>query len=188
MRTGFARLVGLVVACLTIPGCLQNAVHSVTEARQINPDSAHAVVVIGIGLDAAWPFAVFSLTLDEYSVEKQNTTGNCFRYNHIAATRPSSPAKVTYFAYKVPAGTYVYSSFNANADLVQSAVGSAFIAPPGRTVYFGDYVFVGNRTIEFRSDIAAARLGIRALLARGAVLEQAEPTTTARVHGFLCTP
>jgi hypothetical protein len=70
----------------------------------------------------------------------------------------------------------------------QSAVGSAFIAPPGRTVYFGDYVFVGNRTVEFRSDIDAARLGIRALLSRGVVLEQAEPTTTAHVHGFLCTP
>jgi hypothetical protein len=188
MRTGFARLMGIVVACLTLPGCLQNAVHSVTEARQMSPDSAHAIVVIGIGLDAAWPFAGFSLALDEYSVEKQDITGNCFRYNHIAATLPSSPANVTYFAYKVPPGTYVYSSFNANAHLVRSAVGSAFIAPPGRTVYFGDYVFVGNRTVEFRSDIAAARLGIRALLARGVVLEQAEPTTASHVHGFMCTP
>jgi hypothetical protein len=188
MRTDFARLIGIVVACLSISGCLQNAVHSVTEARQMNPDSAHAIVVIGVGLDAAWPFAGFSLALDEYSVEKQDITGNCFRYNHIAATLPSSPAKVTYFAYEVPAGTYVYSSFNANAPLAQSAVGSAFIAPPGRTVYFGDYVFVGNRTVEFRSDIATARLGIRALLSRGAVLKQAEPTTTAHVHGFMCTP
>jgi hypothetical protein len=102
----------------------------------MNADSGHAIVVIGVGLDAAWPFGVFPLALEEYSVAKQDITGNCFRYNHIAATRPSSPAKVKHFAYKVPAGTYTYSSFNTNTDLVQSAVGSAFIAPPGRTVYF----------------------------------------------------
>lgn len=109
----------------------------------------HAIVVIGVGLDAAWPFAAFSLSFDEYLVENQNIAGNCLRYNHIAVTRPSRPAKVAYFGYKVPACTYVYSSFNSNADLAQPASGSAFIAPPGRTVYFGDYVFVGNRTVEW---------------------------------------
>jgi hypothetical protein len=76
------------------------AVHPVTQAWRMNADSGHAIVVIGVGLDAAWPFGVFPLALDEYSVAKQDITGNCFRYNHIAATRPSSPAKVKHFAYK----------------------------------------------------------------------------------------
>jgi hypothetical protein len=188
MQPDFLRLMALLVACAIVPGCLQNAVHPVTEAQRMNPDSGHAIVVIGVGLDAAWPFAAFSLALDEYSIEKRDITGNCFRYNHIEAVRPSSPAKVIYFTYEVPAGAYVYSFRNANAVLPPSALGSGFIAPPGRAVYFGDYVFVGNQTVEFRRDIDAARLRVRALLPRDVVLEQAEPTTTVRVHGFLCTP
>jgi len=143
---------------------------------------------VGIGLDAAWPFAAFSLALDEYSLEKRDIAGNCFRYNHIEATRASNPAKVTYFAYKVPAGTYVYSPFNANATLPPSVPATGFIAPPGRAVYFGDYVFVGNQTVELRRDIDAARLGVRALIPDDLLLDQAEPAPIAHVHPFMCTP
>jgi hypothetical protein len=144
--------------------------------------------VIGIGLDVAWPYTEFTLILDEYSAEKQNITGNCFHYNRIEATRPAIPAKVTYLVYEVPANTYVFSGRNANATLAPSSVGHAFIAPPGATVYFGDYVFVGNKTVEFRQDINAARSGALSLLPRDAVLIPAEPTTAAHATPFLCTP
>jgi hypothetical protein len=144
--------------------------------------------VVGVGLEAAWPFATFSLALDEYSFEKHDITGNCFRYNHIETTRASNPARVAYFAYKVPAGTYVYSPFNANAILASSAPATGFIAPPGRAVYFGDYVFVGNQTVELRRDIDAARFGVGSLIPGGLVLDQAEPAVVAHVHGFMCTP
>jgi hypothetical protein len=179
---------GILVACMITSGCLLNSVRRITEPPRVSPGSGDAIVVIGIGLDAAWPFQGFALTLDEYSVQKQDIAGNCFHYNRIDATVPSSPTKVTYFAYEVPAGTYVYSRRNANATLDPPAMGSAFIVPPGTTVYFGDYVFAGNQTVKFRRDIEAARSGIRALLPRNAVLEPAEPTTTALTHPFLCTP
>ncbi len=189
MRAGLLGLIALVVICVTIPGCLHNSVQRVTEPRRAHPDSAHSIVVVGVGLDAAWPFAAFSLALDEYSFEKHDITGNCLRYNHIEATRASTPAKVTYFAYKVPAGAYVYSPFNSsNAILAPSAPATGFIAPPGRAVYFGDYVFVGNQTVELRRDIDAARLGVRSLIPGDLLLDPAEPAAIAHVHPFMCTP
>jgi hypothetical protein len=140
-----------------------------------------------MGLDVAWPYAEFPLTLAEYSVEKQNITGNCFHYNRIDVTRPSIPAKVTYLAFEVPANVYVYMNTLA-APLAPSPIGHAFIAPPGATVYFGDYVFGGNQTVAFRRDINAARSGARALLPRATVLEAAEPTTAPHARLFLSAP
>jgi hypothetical protein len=188
MRAAFPKMIAAVMVYVTLSGCLQNSVHPITATRPPHPDTAHSIVVVGVGLDAAWPFAAFSLALDEYSFQKHDITGNCFRYNHIQATRPSTPAKVTYFAFKVPAGAYVYSPFNGNARLASSAPATGFIAPPGKTVYFGDYVFVGNQTVELRSDIDAARLGVRSLLPNDLTLEQATPAHIGYAHPFMCTP
>jgi hypothetical protein len=141
-----------------------------------------------MGLDVAWPYTEFALTLDEYSVEKQNITGNCFHYNRIDATRPSIPAKVIYLAYEVPASAYVYSGRNANATLARSSMGTAFIAPVGAAVYFGDYVYVGNKTVEFRRDINAARSGARSLLPRDTVLAPAQSATATHAPPLPCAP
>jgi hypothetical protein len=188
MRAGLLRLMAVVVVCVSVPGCLHNSVQPVTETRRAHPDSAHALVVVGVGLEAAWPFEAYSLALDEYSFEKHDITGNCFRYNHIEATRAPNPSTVTYFAYKVPAGTYVYSPFNANAIRAPSGSVAGFTAPAGKVVYFGDYVFVGNHTVELRRDINAARLAVGSLIPGDVPLDQAEPVVVAHVHGFLCTP
>jgi hypothetical protein len=145
-------------------------------------------VVIGIGLDVAWPFTEFPLVLDEYSAEKQGITGTCFHYNRIETTRPSSPAKIAYLAYEVPANIYVYSGRNANATLAPSSMGLAFIALPGTTVYFGDYVFVGKGTVEFRRNIEAARSSMQSVLPRDTVLEPAQPTMVTHAPALLCTP
>jgi hypothetical protein len=141
-------------------------------------------------LDATWPYTEFQLTFPEYSVEEQRITGNCFHYNRIEATRPPIPAKVAYLAFQVPANAYVYlGTLNlVDAHLAPSAIGHAFIAPRRATVYFGDYVFVGNKTVEFRRDIDAARAGTRELLPRDAALELAEATTAPGAHMFICTP
>jgi hypothetical protein len=192
MRRGVQQWIAELVVCAVIPGCLLNSVQSITRAPRTKPDTAHAFVVIGIGLDAMWPYTEFQVTLAEYSVEKQSITGNCFLYNRINATRridatrTSIPTKVTYLAFEVPANVYVYLD-NPNAPLAPSPTGHAFRAPPGATVYFGDYVLVG-KSVEFRQDIAAARAGARALLPRDTVLEPAEQTTVAHAHGLLCTP
>jgi hypothetical protein len=187
MSRGAQRCIAVLFVCAVIPGCLLNSVHSITTAPRTKPDAAHAIVVIGVGLDVAWPYTEFQLSLAEYSVKKQGITGNCFHYNRIDAARPSLPAKVTYLAYEVPASVYVFLN-NPNAPLASSPMGHAFIAPPGATVYFGDYILVDSNSVQFRQDIASARAGVRALLPRGSVLELAEQTTVAHVQGPLCTP
>jgi hypothetical protein len=177
----------LLITCALVPGCLLNSVRRITTAPRASPDSGHAIVVIGIGLDVAWPYTELQLTLPEYSVEKQSITGNCFHYNRIEATRPSIPSKVTYLAFEVPANAYVYLDLMDTA-LVSSPMGHAFIAPAGSTVYFGDYVFVGNKTVEFRRDINAARAGASELLPHDAQLVLAESTAAPGAHMPLCTP
>lgn len=190
MRRGLQRWIGLFFVCAFIQGCLLNSVHSISRAPRTKPDRAHAIVVIGMGLDVTWPYSEFQLTFPEYSVERQSITGNCFHYNRIEATRPSIPAKVTYLAFQVPANAYVYLSTLPLVDTHQapSTVGQALIAPPGATVYVGDYVFIGNKTVEFRRDLNAARAGARELLPRNAVLELAESTTAPGARMFICTP
>ncbi len=177
--------IALVLACAGISGCLLNSVQRISTAPASMPDNAHAIVVLGIGLDAAWPYAGFPVTLAEYSAKKQQITGNCFRYNRIEAQVPSIPAKIKYFAYEVPANIYVYLPHTKAA--LAPASDAAFIAPPGGTVYFGDYVFVGD-TVAFRRDLDAARIGARALLPRGATLTAAETATAANARMFICTP
>lgn len=185
MRRGVPQWIVLLAVLAIVPGCLLNSVHSIGRAPRTKPDAGYAIVVIGIGLDVTWPYTEFQLTFPEYSVEKQKITGNCFHYNRIEATRPPIPAKVTYLAFEVPANAYVYLNVTT---LSPSTTGHAFIAPPGATVYFGDYVFVGNNTVEFRRDINAARLGVRRLLPPGTALELAESTTAPDPRMFICTP
>lgn len=75
---------GLLVVCATIPGCLLNSVHSITRAPWIKPDAAHAIVVIGMGLDVTWPYTAFQLTFPEYSAGRHIGVGGV---NH-GARRP----------------------------------------------------------------------------------------------------
>jgi hypothetical protein len=187
MGQGPLRRIGLLIVCAFISGCIMNSVRSITRAPRTKPDAAHAIVVIGMGLDGPWPYKAFQLTFPEYSVEKQSITGNCFHYNRIEAARPSEPSKVTYLAFEVPANVYVYFG-NPGAPLASSPVGHAFTAPPGGTVYFGDYILGDNKTVEFRRDINAARAGSKGLIPRAAVLEPAESASAPGARMFLCTP
>ena len=188
MNPGMRCSIALLVASTCTSGCIVNSVHPLTRAQRTAPDRRHSVVVIGMGVETPLPSAELHLLFPEYSIAKKRFTGNCFHYNRIEAARPSTPNGVTYVAFEVPPNTYVYvSPFDSN--LAPSSVGRAFIAPPGGTVYFGDYVFVGNRTLEFRRDMDAARAGTRRLLPRAAVLEFAESTTVEHAAGIpLCTP
>lgn len=70
MRQGTRRWFGLLFVCATIPACLLNSVHSITKARWTKPDSTHAIVVIGVGLDVPWQYTAFQLTFAEYSRDR----------------------------------------------------------------------------------------------------------------------
>jgi hypothetical protein len=178
----------LLITCASVPGCLLNAVQPIKHPLSQKPDSTHAIIVIGVGLDVPWPYPEFPLVFDEYSLKKKDLTGNCFLYNRIELTQPSTPAPVGYLVFAVPASAYIYSLRDANARLPASPNASRFIAPAGKTVYFADYVFVGNQSVEQRRSLEATREATKRLLPRDAILESAEAITPPRGHGFLCTP
>lgn len=191
MTSRTCRFIALLAVCALTPGCLLNSVASIGGAARTKPDRAHAIVVIGIGLDVTWPYTEFPLTFPEYSLAKQRITGNCFQYNRIEANRPSKPASVTYLAFEVPANAYVYLEglVLVDAQHAPAPVGGAFVAPPGGSVYFGDYVLIDDKTVEFRRDIEAARAATRKLLPGTVTLQLAEPATvTPGAHMPLCTP
>jgi hypothetical protein len=188
LMTCFREIALVIGACAGLPGCLLNAVNPITHDRAPHPDSNHSIVVIGVGLDATWPYKEISVVLDEYSLKKQDLTGNCFLYNRIEATRPPHPSPVHYFVFEVPASAYTYGGGNVNAQLPPSPNASGFIAAAGKTVYFADYVFVGNQSVEQRRNLEAARGATQRLLPRGAFLEEAQAVSPPRGHMFLCTP
>jgi hypothetical protein len=173
----------LAATSFTLSGCLLNSIHQVHYRTSIEP--WEAIVVVGVGLQAPWNYAGYSVSLDEYSLEKQKITGNCFHYNHIKATISSGQRDVKYFAFQVPAGVYVFSAFNATPPPHPAA----FIAPKGAVVYFGDYIYREDRAVELRNGLASAQVAVKGLIPRHATLTQADPEPSVK-HGtaFLCTP
>jgi len=115
------------------------------------------------------------------------STGNCFHYNHIEVQLPvpTEQPGIKYFAYKVPAGVYVWSAFNGTP-----APGTpAFIASSGRAAYFGDYIRVGDHAVDQHSNLVAAQLAMQSVLPKSFRPANAESPASA-LHGtpFLCTP
>jgi hypothetical protein len=180
-----SRIAVIVAATVSASGCLVNSVHKIDHPSAI--ESGDAIVVVGVGFDTPPPPSGFSFSLDEYSMKSGKSTGNCFHYNHIEVQLPlqTNKSKLRYYAYKVPAGVYVWSAFNGTPPPGTPA----FIASVDRAVYFGDYVYVGDHTIDQRRNLAAAQLATQSVLPRKFRLVNADSPPTA-VHGtpFLCTP
>lgn len=149
--------------------------------------SAHrAVIVYGVEVADRWPYAAFAVEVAEYDVAQQNITGNCFRFNRAQARVPPVPGPVSYFAFDVPAGHYVYSPFN-RARLAGDSM--AFEAPAGRSVYLGSFRLEPGQLVTLTRDPVAAGSALHAALPR---LEGppalAALTPAGRARPFLCAP
>jgi hypothetical protein len=60
MIRGLPPWMALLITCALVSGCLLNSVRPITTAPRSRPDSTHAIVVIGIGLDVTWPYKDFN--------------------------------------------------------------------------------------------------------------------------------
>jgi len=150
------------------------------------PRAGRAVIVYGVGVDGQWPHARYAVQLAEYDLERQAITGNCFRFNRVDADVPAAPSGIRYFAFDVPAGSWVYSPMNG-AELEGDPV--AFRAPAGQAVYLGDFIYGKNGRVTRVGDLAAERAAIRqALPAVPADLASAASIAVAAPRPFLCTP
>ena len=168
----------------TLAGCTISS--TVPLAAGGKPGADRAVIVYGVGVEGQWSYPRYTVQLAEYSLERQNITGNCFRFNRVDATVSSTPSGIHYVAFDVAPGSYVYSPMNGaqlNGDTV------AFRVPAGRAVYLGDFIYGRDGYAVRTADLDAERAAIRqALPATPDDLVPAQTVPVAAPKPFLCTP
>ena len=168
----------------TLAGCTVSS--TVPLAAGGKPGADRAVIVYGVGVEGKWPYPRYAVQLAEYSLEQQNITGNCFRFNRVDAPVSSTSSGIHYFAFDVAPGSYVYSPMNGaqfNGDTV------AFRAPAGRAVYLGDFIYGKDGRATRTGDLDAERAALRqALPALPDDIEPAQTVPVAAPKPFLCTP
>jgi hypothetical protein len=172
----------------SMSGCLMNGAYRISSKGQGSP--GQSMVVFGVQLSAEWPHPEFEMILDEYSLEKHGITGNCFRYTRLEPRMSSHPSGMHYFAYRVPAGAYIYSFRNAvrAGSAFDGRMPAVFVVPADAAVYFGDFVYDGSE-MQLQGDLAAARVTMTPLLTVRQSLTQAETIKDeTKIRAFLCTP
>ncbi len=99
------------------------------------PSGDRTFAVVSLSVDAPqlerYPF-VFSVSIDEYSIEHQDISGNCFRYNHMYPGIDPIAGNRQYFAFDVRPGYYTVSGIGGREKTI------AFELPVGGIVYLGD--------------------------------------------------
>lgn len=168
-----------------LSGCmLLNNVVQITDADAEAPDANSAMVIYGIGVEGAWDAPEFAVALDEYDMERQSITGNCWRYNRMLASVPKDSRVVQHFIFEVTPGYYSFSGFNAT-----SLGASAFLAPAGQIVYLGDFIYSDKRTVVLRRN--EDKLKMKILKKYPKLVEKITPADAVSIKAptmFLCMP
>jgi hypothetical protein len=187
----------------TLAGCLLlNDVGDIQPDDRFSPGSGRAVLLMGLGSEGMAGGRSFRVVLDEYDAEQARVTGNCWRWDHAAASLVrEAPEPVQYFAFSVEPGHYAWSGFNTEslvtsdgADMPLPSV--AFRAPPGRVTYVGDFILKpagkGSKrpvtVVVLRQDLAAAKAALTRFPTLAGEVVAAEIVRIERQPAFLCTP
>jgi hypothetical protein len=176
-------LIGVPVALILFSGCLLlNDVNQVTsfDYSRKEPKPGRSLVVYGIGIEGKGPWSNhgFGVALDEYDIQEQGITGNCWRFNRMIASIVGIVGTRQYFMFDVQPGHYVYSGFNGPHHR-QTWV---FEVPLGRVVYLGDFVLAEDGNVDLQRD----RDGVASYFKGETVL--ASTTTVSQLRLFLCAP
>ena len=115
-----------------------------------------AIVLYGIGVEGKSDYPRFGTGLDEYSLDQQSITGNCWRFNRMQESVTAIIGTRQYFLFDVEPGHYVYSGFNG-ARLRDSGKVPAFEVPAGRIVYLGDFIYSDDGKVDIRRDLNRVR-------------------------------
>lgn len=179
------RLAIALAACGALSGCFAlNSVGKLPTGGAPWPE--RSVLVYGIQVEGQWRAPRWAVGLDEYSLARQEITGNCWRYNRTEASVPSASRDVHFFAFDVPEGYYAFSGFSR--DRPEAPV--AFFAPRGRTVLVGVFAYTSAGKVVLHRDLAAQRPLVEAQLPRlSGETALAESVAIQRAPGlFICTP
>ncbi len=147
------------------------------------PRRDRAVVIFGVAVEGARQYPRFSVVIDEYNVENNASTGNCWRYNRVQGTVPSNSAAARHFAFDVAPGYYIFSAFNG----VKLSGDNTFFVPEGNIVYLGDFIHTADGSVVRRSNT----VGVSALTQKFQNLEKEivmAETRTGTPTAFLCSP
>lgn len=185
-----------------LSGCVSiNNVNPLHENASLQKDQA--IVIYGIGLEAAWTAPKFKVKLDEYNIGKQSITGNCTFYNRMEALVPSKAKNIEYFAFDVPSGYYTYSGFNVarlnskkEIDFISNTYQpkkpdayKAYKASVNRISYIGDFIYTDAGYVVLRRDLDAVKATIKKKFPNlKQNIELADSVLISQPNVFLCTP
>lgn len=183
MRKAFSLLCCTLVSTL-LTSCSLGLNATKPLVGSIDPVQVEAAIVYGLVVeDSRNASERFSVTLDEYDIESQRITGNCWRHNRTSASIPRSRHEVQYFVFAVPPGYYVYSAVHANR--LENETPIAYLAESGKVAYVGVFTLTSRNRVEVRRDISEPR---------GTLSDIADDLVLADTRGveppgiFLCGP
>lgn len=187
MRLPIKKLV-IVTMLISLQGCLLlNNVDAIPHAKVINPKQDCGIAIVGLAVEGVWNYPRFSLSLDEYSLEKQAITGNCWRFNRMTASVPKEAKSLQYFTFDLAPGYYTYSPFNLPNPYSEQVQG--FYVPAGQITYIGDFIYTENKSIVLRRDDTAIEMLVKnAYPNLASAVKLAETVSVTRPHLFLCAP
>ena len=178
-RSAVQFLLAIIVAICS--GCLGlNDVKPIGLAFKGMPPADRAYVIVGLSVEPTQLKRLdymFSISVAEYSVERQDITGNCWRYNLMYPSVPPFGGTREYFAYDVKPGYYAVLDM-LGASEKQSL---AFEVPAGRIVYLGEFTLTSSHGISLNRDPSVVRghfPGREVLLA--------DTREVLRPHGAVC--
>ncbi len=165
-------------------GCTLNSAQHLPTGSAVRGE--RAILIYGLGVQGDWEHPRFGVTLDEYNVQSQNITGDCWRYNRTDASIPSAHGPVKYFAFDVAPGYYVYSAFNGSPLESETP---AFFAPVGKITYIGDFIFSQNQNVVVLRNIDTLKKNLgKSLPNIKGEIHLAESMPVQRPRAFLCMP
>jgi len=147
---------------LSVPlsGCLLlNDVNSISAVYLMTPPPDRAIVIFGLSVEgeidphaATFNPGFFEIGLDEYSIEREHITGDCWRYNKMRAKVPGIMGTHQYFAFDVKPGYYVATRLIGLNNPKISRKSLVFEVPPGKIVYLGDFIWTTEAAVELKRD------------------------------------
>lgn len=167
-----------------LSACGLNNVKKLNSDAAMSPD--RSVIIYGIRVEGKWDATMFSVNLDEYDLQSQRITGNCFRFNRTEAMVPSTEKSTQYFAFEVHHGHFVVSPF-INAD--RSISTTAFSAQKGNAVYIGTFLYDKNKKLILQRDFDRVARQLQNLFPRFRnIIKEPELVEVTRPSLFLCAP
>lgn len=179
-------LILMILAGVACTACQLNNVRTLSNIEV--PSDDRTTIVYGIRVDGPWAHQKFGVNLDEYDLNQQNISGNCFRFNRMEASVDSSAREMRYFEFDAKPGYYVYSVFNGAQLRDKNMASRAFVAPQRAVVYVGDFILGPDGKVEFEQEAPRAQ---RALTPSGAQVEKFGIAQLVEVRSpkpFVCTP